>query len=176
MVWRFMIGDFTKEQAGFTLFGWLALMAFLGFKGPQLRTIKNCQFCSVTICKKCQRHLMDYTACRKCWNDLKGKPVTYFAKTSKKGLSMGAGIPLFLGGILLPGSVPIFLHQAIKGALWLFIFLFFIVFLILQQTGVFMVSDGINLIQGAGSPVPWFTGLTLFWIILFLDLKRDLRI
>ena len=176
MVWRFMVGEFNKNQVVFTLFVWLILMTFLVFKGPQLKTTQKCQFCSVTICKKCQRHLMDHTACRKCWNDLKWKPVTYFARTSKKGGSEGAGIPLFLGGFILPGSAPIFLHQAAKGAFWLFIFLFFLVFFILKQTGVFMVSDGINLIQGTGSLIPWFFGLTIFWILLFIDLKRDLKV
>jgi len=175
-VWRFMVGDFTKNQVVYTFFGWLILTTFLVFKGPQFRTTQKCQFCSVTICKKCQHHLMDHTACRKCWNNLKGKPVTYFARTSKKGGSKGPGIHLFLGGLILPGSVPIFLHQTVKGAFWLFIFLYFLVIFILKQNGVFMVSDGINLIQGTGSVVPWIFGLTFFWIFLFFDLKRNLKV
>jgi tetratricopeptide (TPR) repeat protein len=175
-VWRILVGEHPQIQVIYILLGWFSLLMFWVYKGPQMRITKNCQFCSKTICKKCQRHLMDHTACLTCWSELKGKPVTFFAKNHKKGVSEGIGIPLILGGLLLPGSTPILIHKSIKGAIWLILFLFFLAFFLLKQTGIFMVSDGINLIQGTGSLIPWVLFFGIGAMSLVLDLKRDLKI
>ncbi len=172
-IWEFFVGNLSKKQVSFFLLCWASILVILTFKGSGLRTTKPCRFCNNTICKKCQRNLMDQAVCRTCWDDLKGKSVTSLIKNNKKRMENPFTWPRIIMGFLIPGSHSVLIQKSIQGALWLLIFFFIVILFFFTQTSLFIVTDGINMIQGPGTPIPWVLVLTLIWAGVILNLKRD---
>jgi len=139
-----------------------------------MRSTGKCHLCFKTICNKCLFHLVDKKTCRACWSRHKNKHVKSLIGLKKRIFKGYQNVFLFLSGVIIPGSAHIFIGRPIKGMVWMVLFGFLTLELYIQQNSFFIVGDGINGIQGVGSPLPWFIILFLLMSGLILDLKKEL--